>query len=415
MTAKLGGRAHHGRASGAAALGALLLVVTPLQAQVQCEPTTVVDTVIVQLIGGPGVASGRMFTASFADAVEAAGVERLNDHRWVVALPTPTALDELALERINARPVRQVTVTAERTGPGDAAGCRGLVFARDEGGLTRAIEVVGDTAALAGGQGRPNPVIPPFFPWPHPYTGVDTVRMVTGDGVDSVFVSVRMPELDSTLVSDTVYAGYLVEQVLWWLEQTREVGDSVAVVYVTERLGPAVHIDQMPAPRPDSLRLRVGLQGGFMALRAGGKTFSGAVLALVLRHRLKWHFTLMGGGRPSASGDIQPGVGRSQSLLAGNVTYYPTDDFWGVSAGLAAAWENLRDFDAWIERAYGITVGPRLRTLDKWHVVLGLDLSVSTYNRFLGARDPSTGRAEGTKTTFPSFGFSPSLSLAVTF
>jgi hypothetical protein len=82
---------------------------------------------------------------------------------------------------------------------------------------------------------------------------------------------------------------------------------------------------------------------------------------------------------------------------------------------LAAAWENLRNFDAWVERAYGITVGPRLRTLGKWHVVLGLDFQVSTHNRFLGPRDPSTERREGTDTTFPSFGLTPSLSLAVTF
>ena len=96
-------------------------------------------------------------------------------------------------------------------------------------------------------------------------------------------------------------------------------------------------------------------------------------------------------------------------------TYYPSEDqsWFGISAGVAAGWENLRDFDAWIERAYGLTAGPRFRTGSGpgIHAVLGADFQVSTYNRTTGPRDSGTSRAAATATQFPTYGFT--LSVAV--
>lgn len=360
----------------------VLSIAPPVQAQT-CDQTTPVDWVLIRLVGGSGIAGSSVLNAVL-EGPDSVVAQRHADDEWWVQLPSRRAPDGIRLARIGNESYRQVgpTTTFGVTGAAppdfvDEGDCYGLVNALQDVAVSMEVRVEGD------GEIAPPPT------------------------VETVFVPIPVPTLDSVTVSDTAFAGHLVDQVLWWLEQTQEIGDTVGVAYIAERLSPAANFAE-----PD---LRVGLQGGFLAIRTGGKTFSGATLALVLRHRRKWHFTLMGGGRPAGSGDVQPDLGRSQTLLAGNVAYYPTDSFWGFSAGLASAWESLRDFDAWVERAYGVTVGPRLRTLEKWHLVLGLDFQISTHNRFLGARDPSTGRAAGTETTFPSFGFTPSLALAVSF
>lgn len=175
--------------------------------------------------------------------------------------------------------------------------------------------------------------------------------------------------------------------------------DTVVIIHETV-IEPHYWIN--PDTAQDAFRVSIGV--GYEGLFTDGFDFNVPTLqfALELKHRL--YFAFAAGYRPKLASDDPNEVqgDRSESLIALDVELYPWDMWLGFGAGYLSAYENDRDTDEFLERAYGLTVGPRVRLLD-YLVVLGLDFGYFDLSKY------------GTENLSRRFGIAPSIRLNYVF
>jgi hypothetical protein len=156
---------------------------------------------------------------------------------------------------------------------------------------------------------------------------------------------------------------------------------------------------------PDTIEdFRVGLGIGFEGLYVSDFDFNVPTAQLTVELKRKLYISFAAGYRPKdASDDPEEIPGdRSESLIAIDLEYYPTGWWVGLAGGYLAAYENHRQTDEFLERAYGLTVGPRLRLFD-YLLVLGVDFGYFDLSRF------------GAEKTEREFGVAPSIRLNYMF
>ncbi len=160
--------------------------------------------------------------------------------------------------------------------------------------------------------------------------------------------------------------------------------DTVVVYVVVERP------DTNPVPPPSGSGWRLGVGGGAASSFVGGMSF--AVPALVVNGRKDdgVFITLMGGWFPlDASGDdpLFPDdprpqfLDRAEAIASLSVSVYPSSDWYGLAFGAIGAWETVRESDLYLQRAYGLTTGGRIRSRNP-DFVFGLDLQFSNLSEF---------------------------------
>ena len=73
---------------------------------------------------------------------------------------------------------------------------------------------------------------------------------------------------------------------------------------------------------------------------------------------------------------------RAEALAALELAVYPTQSLWGLAFGAQGAWETVQEDDEFLERAYGLKLGPRLRLPGNPYLEAGLDAQVSNLSQF---------------------------------
>ncbi len=160
-------------------------------------------------------------------------------------------------------------------------------------------------------------------------------------------------------------------------------------------------------------RWRFGVGAGAQSLLTfggGGMEFIVPTISAFAQHDDRWFVTLSGGWRPmpeiTLGGRFPPNMNRAETIASLSATLFPKRDslpgVLGVAFTIRGAWETVRREDEFLERAYGISIGPRLR-LPSHLLVLGLDFQVSNESRFRGGE------------TRWRFGIAPTLSVNHTF
>jgi len=123
---------------------------------------------------------------------------------------------------------------------------------------------------------------------------------------------------------------------------------------------------------PGAVRIGMGL--GFEGVYTHEFEFNLPTAQFILSVNEELYLTLTGGYRPKDPSRFDALGDRSESIIAANLEWYMLlDDMVAVSVGYLSAYENQRAADEFVERVYGLTIGPRLRLLD-YNIVLGLDL-----------------------------------------
>lgn len=186
---------------------------------------------------------------------------------------------------------------------------------------------------------------------------------------DSTFV------FDSTVVHDSVR----VEYPLLALAKDTVLFFDTLVVHDTLVLADTV---------ATSWRFGVGV--GFASLNTGGYSFRAPGIGLLGARGRAWYLTLAIGYRPgggTSSDSLFAGDtgDRQQTMLALTLSHYPNAGWIGGAAGFSGSWESIPEFDEYLRRAGGITVGPRARLgllADRADVVLGVDFQLSNISEF---------------------------------
>ncbi len=134
----------------------------------------------------------------------------------------------------------------------------------------------------------------------------------------------------------------------------------------------------------------LGVGGGLASSFVGGMSFVVPAVAITALKDDGLYVTLTGGWRPMGPkaedplfpGDPRPQFDdRAEAIASLNVSLYPNDR-WGYSFGVVGMWETVRESDFYLERAYGLTGGLRLRTINPASFVVGLDLQLSNLSEF---------------------------------
>ncbi len=170
-------------------------------------------------------------------------------------------------------------------------------------------------------------------------------------------------------------------------------------------------VDSVFVPVGDSLvRWRFGVGAGVSSLfvfgGGGMEFFTPVTLSVFAQHDNRWFITLAGGWRPMSEvnlgGNFPANLNRAESILSASASLYPKRSVLGAAFTLRGAWETVRREDEYLERAYGLSLGPRLR-LRSHVLVLGLDFQLVNESRFRGAE------------TAWRFGIAPTISINHTF
>lgn len=228
----------------------------------------------------------------------------------------------------------------------------------------------------------------------------------------------RQVPFDAVMVHDSVID--LSEHCFPVSPPAEDLGD---IVVEFDRAVAAVAVVATEILRPPDQRVlaqgwRVGVGGGLSTLFIGGMTFVAPTATVFGAKDSRWYVSVQGGWRPMAAAGDDPLFPdqvstprpqfrpRAEGMLSAQVAYYPADStslgWWGVAAGVGGAWETVRELDEFLERAYGITVGPRLRwnPLRRFDVLLGVDLQAANLSEF------------GTPDSRWRFGIGPSATVA---
>jgi len=180
-----------------------------------------------------------------------------------------------------------------------------------------------------------------------------------------------------------------------------------------------VRVDSLIVTRRDTVVIaqpitsspwRFGAGAGLATLFTDGKKFLAPALSLVVTRADKWFVTLTGGWRPMGAagpGALDPlNRDRAEALASLDLSVFPDSDhpWWGLAFGVQGGWETVRELDEFLERAYGLRVGPRVRISPLDHrLVFGADFQVSNISEF------------GVTDTKWEAGFAPSLIFNVQF
>jgi hypothetical protein len=128
----------------------------------------------------------------------------------------------------------------------------------------------------------------------------------------------------------------------------------------------------------------------FASLNTSGFAFRAPALELLGSRGRAWYLTLSIGYWPNGTtgaDSLYPGDtgDRQQTMLALQLSHYPKAGWIGGAVGFLGAWESVPEFDAYLNRASGITVGPRAR-LGLFHnlvdAVLGIDFQLANLSEF---------------------------------
>ena len=205
--------------------------------------------------------------------------------------------------------------------------------------------------------------------------------------------------LDSTFVFDStvVYDSIRVEYPLLALARDTVLFFDTLVVRDT-----LVLVDTVTT----SWRFGVGID--LASLHTGGYTFRAPGLELIGARGRAWYLALAIGYRPgggTSADSLFPGDtgDRQQTMLALTLSYFPKAGWIGGAAGFLGAWESIPEFDEYLRRAGGITVGPRARLGllgDRADVVLGVDFQLSNLSEFGRPGEKTLAPGLATRITF---------------
>lgn len=138
---------------------------------------------------------------------------------------------------------------------------------------------------------------------------------------------------------------------------------------------------------PGELRLGVAVGGTY--LHSNGMAFAVPTASLVFKLEPATYL-LVGGGLWSHTIANSSFPDRAEIMVAAELAYFPDDAWLGYALGARGAWENNLSQDKYLERAYGFTLGPRLRY---GHVQLGVDAQLSNVDRAVGTSTWGVGVA----------------------
>lgn len=128
--------------------------------------------------------------------------------------------------------------------------------------------------------------------------------------------------------------------------------------------------------------LKIGVGAGFTGLYTRGMNFATPTVNLLLQKgksiRLVGTFGYLPG--PTNYDDF----GQHLEIIMGlELAWYPKGGWFGLATGYRGGWENVMNRDEFIERAYGLYAGPRIKL---WNVLeMGVDAQISNHTDYLSS------------------------------
>jgi hypothetical protein len=237
---------------------------------------------------------------------------------------------------------------------------------------------------------------------------------VSESGTDSLVVPLLFEEgqivvaretmtLESDSVRTTPYLSEIRIAVAVSGEDSRETVVVDSIAYDGDSAHVTVYQTVIPGPDGQQAGWRFGFGAGLASLNTGGFSFFVPAITLLGNYSEEWYVSGMLGWRPKTitadsvyTGDTGD---RAEAIAAVQISRYFTRT-WGAAAGIQAAWESIPEFDEFIKRAVGLTLGGRARVRvvpRRVEAVFSFDFQLSNLSEFgtSGERTFAPGLAAG--------------------
>ncbi len=162
-----------------------------------------------------------------------------------------------------------------------------------------------------------------------------------------------------------------------------------SITYDRDSANVTVYQTVIPLPvEPQRTGWHFGFGAGLASLNTGGFSFFVPAVTLLGDHNEEWYVSALLGWRPKTitadsifTGDTGD---RAEAIAAIQISRYFART-WGGAVGIQAAWESIPEFDEFIKRAVGLTLGGRARIRvvpRRIETVFGLDFQLSNLSEF---------------------------------